>query len=130
MIRKRSEKSHKETSNLLGGIFHKQNLSIFQSIIWIKRLNKLAIDEWGNIAKYLLNEDFSKLKLYFSDKDYIYLDWLRVRAQEDYFKSKTGMNIEDVCHQKLIKRNKQDERLYDVLKNWDRRVSIDGNMYD
>ena len=74
-----------------------------------KGMNKLSIDEVGCIGKYLLNEDFYKLKLYFCDKDYIYLDWLRIRVQEEYFKSKIGMNIEDLCHQKIIKKQLQIE---------------------
>ena len=66
-------------------------------------MNKLSIDEMSCIGKYLLNDDFYKLKLHFPNKDYIYLDWLRIKSQEEYFKRITGITMEYVCGKTMFK---------------------------
>ena len=73
-------------------------------------MERLSLDEWGNIAKYLSNEHFQKLKPYFPEKDFIYLDWIRIKTQEKYFRLKTGLDIEQLMSHKTDKLQRKAQR--------------------
>ena len=50
-------------------------------------MEKLSLDEWGNIVKYLEIFDFLKLKCHFSEKDFTHLRQIRCKSQNEGFKA-------------------------------------------
>ena len=58
-------------------------------------MNKLPVDILGIITVYLGNEDVQKLKPLISNRDFIYIDWLRLKHQESLIE-KTSIKLENL----------------------------------
>lgn len=59
-------------------------------------MKQLSRDEWSIIVDFLGDDYIQLIKPYISNEDYIYLDWIRMKKREEYYKRKTNINMEDL----------------------------------